>query len=130
MIFQDSIGNHFIFPTGMILFFTVLAFAMWAFLHTKTGTAMTAVGSNPVFARASGIDVDRIRTLSVVLSTWLGAIGILVYQQSFWVHPALHGTVLHGSSCGIGDSHRRSIGEQGFDSQRHHRNILSKGFSR
>lgn len=78
-----QIGDHFVFPTGMILFFAVLAFAMWAFLHTKTGTAMTAVGSNPVFARASGIDVDRIRTLSVMLSTWLGAVGILVYQQSF-----------------------------------------------
>ncbi|MCI2097219.1 MAG: ABC transporter permease [Sphaerochaeta sp.] len=70
-------------PTGMILFFAILAFGMWAFLHTKTGTAMTAVGSNPVFARASGINIDRIRTLSVIMSTWLGAVGILVYQQSF-----------------------------------------------
>lgn len=70
-------------PTGMILFFAILAFGMWGFLHTKTGTAMTAVGSNPVFARASGINIDRIRTLSVIMSTWLGAVGILVYQQSF-----------------------------------------------
>jgi simple sugar transport system permease protein len=72
-----------VIPTGMILFFAVLAFCMWAFLHTKTGTAMTAVGSNPIFARASGINVDRIRTLSVIMSTWLGAVGILVYEQSF-----------------------------------------------
>ena len=78
--------GHFSFPTGAILFFAVLAFAMWAFLHTKTGTAMTAVGSNPVFARAAGIDVDKIRMLSVVMSTWLGAVGILVYEQGFgWV---------------------------------------------
>lgn len=70
-------------PTGMILFFALLAFMMWAFLHTKTGTAMTAVGSNPTFARASGINIDRIRTLSVIMSTWLGAVGILVYEQSF-----------------------------------------------
>ncbi|MGP1418318.1 MAG: ABC transporter permease subunit [Sphaerochaetaceae bacterium] len=70
-------------PTGMILFFSIFALGIWAFLHTKTGTAMTAVGSNPVFARASGVDVDRIRILSVVMSTWLGAIGILVYQQGF-----------------------------------------------
>ncbi len=80
---QINIGKHFTFPTGMILFFALFAFAIWAFLHTKTGTALTAVGSNPVCARASGIDVDRIRTLSVVLSTWLGAVGILVYQQGF-----------------------------------------------
>ena len=44
---------------------------------------MTAVGSNPNFARAAGINVDRIRTLSVVMSTWLGAVGILMYQQGF-----------------------------------------------
>ncbi len=77
------LSDHLIIPTGMILFFALLAFVIWAFLHTKTGTAMTAVGSNPVFARASGINVDRVRTLSVIMSTWLGAIGILVYQQSF-----------------------------------------------
>ena len=70
-------------PTGSLLVFALLAVLMWAFLHTKTGTAMTAVGSNPNFARAAGINVDRIRTLSVVMSTWLGAMGILVYQQGF-----------------------------------------------
>jgi simple sugar transport system permease protein len=52
-------------------------------MHTKTGTALTAVGSNPEFARASGIDVNKMRTISVILSTILGAVGILVYQQSF-----------------------------------------------
>ena len=79
---QINIGNISI-PTGTLLFFALLAFAIWAFLHTKTGTAMTAVGSNPVFARAAGINVDRIRMLSVIMSTWLAAIGILVYEQGF-----------------------------------------------
>jgi simple sugar transport system permease protein len=78
-----QLTDHLIIPTGMLLFFGLLAFIIWAFLHTKTGTAMTAVGSNSVFARASGINVDKVRTLSVIMSTWLGAIGILVYQQSF-----------------------------------------------
>ena len=79
---QINIGKVSI-PTGTILFFALLAFGIWAFLHTKTGTAMTAVGSNPVFAKAAGINVDRIRMLSVVMSTWLAAIGILVYEQGF-----------------------------------------------
>ena len=79
---QIKIGNVEI-PTGTLLFFALLAFLMWAFLHTKTGTAMTAVGSNPTFARAAGINVDKMRLLSVVLSTWLGALGILVYEQGF-----------------------------------------------
>ena len=51
---QINIGKISI-PTGSLLFFAFLAFLMWAFLHTKTGTAMTAVGSNPNFTRASGI---------------------------------------------------------------------------
>lgn len=79
----NSIGINLVIPTGALLFFALLAFLMWAFLHTKTGTAMTAVGSNPTFARAAGVNVDRMRILSVVLSTWLGAVGILVYEQGF-----------------------------------------------
>ena len=70
-------------PTGAILFFALIAFGIWAFLHTKTGTAMTAVGSNPTFAKAAGINIDRIRMLSVILSTWIAAIGIINYQQGF-----------------------------------------------
>jgi len=77
------IGKFFIFPTGLILFVCFCAFLMWLFLRTKTGTAMTAVGSNPDYARASGISVDKMRTISVMLSTLLGAVGIIVYEQSF-----------------------------------------------
>ena len=73
----------FFMPTGMFLFFGLMLFLVWAFFRTKTGSAMTAVGSNPEFARASGINVNRMRTISVMLSTILGAVGILVYEQSF-----------------------------------------------
>ena len=76
-------GKYFYFPTGMFLFLALLCVLMWLFMRTKTGTAMTTVGSNPDYARASGVDVDRMRTISVILSTVLGAIGIIVYQQSF-----------------------------------------------
>jgi simple sugar transport system permease protein len=81
-----SIGSEqssFYFPTGMFIFFFLMIAIVWAFFRTKTGTAITAVGSNPEFARASGINVNRMRTISVMLSTVLGAIGILVYEQSF-----------------------------------------------
>ena len=81
-VLHIKIGNIEI-PTGSLLVFALLAFLMWAFLHTKPGTAMTAVGSNAAFARAAGINVDRTRMLSVIMSTWLGAMGILMYQQGF-----------------------------------------------
>ena len=80
---NEALGINLVIPTGSLLFFALLAFLMWAFLHTKTGTAMTAVGSNPAFAKAAGINVDKIRLISVVMSTWLGAVGILVYEQGF-----------------------------------------------
>ena len=79
---QIRIGQL-VIPTGALLFFALLAVLVWAFLHTKTGTAMTAVGSNPAFAKAAGINIDRTRTLSVIMSTWLAAVGILVYEQGF-----------------------------------------------
>lgn len=52
-------------------------------MKTRTGTALTAVGSNPEFARASGVNIDRARIISTVLSTVIGGVGILLYQQSF-----------------------------------------------
>jgi simple sugar transport system permease protein len=77
------IGENFMFPTGAILFFALMAFILWLFMHSRTGTALTAVGSNPVFAYAGGVSISRMRLVSVIVSTIYGAIGILVYQQSF-----------------------------------------------
>ena len=78
-----NLGDSFYFPTGMFLFFLLLCGLMWVFMRTRTGTAMTTVGSNPEYAKASGVNINRMRTLSVILSTWLGALGIIVYEQSF-----------------------------------------------
>lgn len=81
--FAIHIGNNFVFPTGMILFCVVCSFIMWLFMRSRTGTAITAAGSNPDYARASGINVNKMRTISVIVSTVVGAVGILVYQQSY-----------------------------------------------
>lgn len=78
-----KVNDNFIIPTGMLLFFAFMSFLVWGFFRTKIGTAITAVGSNPEFARASGISVNKMRTISVILSTVIAAIGIIVYQQSF-----------------------------------------------
>ena len=52
-------------------------------MRSKTGTAMTAVGSNPDYARSSGVNINKMRSMSIIISTIFGAMGILVYQQSF-----------------------------------------------
>ncbi|NLJ80080.1 MAG: ABC transporter permease, partial [Firmicutes bacterium] len=55
----------------------------WLFFQTKTGAAMEIVGRNPRYALASGLNLNRYRTLSIILSTVLGAVGYVVYAQSF-----------------------------------------------
>jgi len=70
-------------PTGLLLFMLLMCFLVWVFTRTKTGVAMSAVGNNPRFAEATGINVDKMRVIGTVLSTVLGAIGILVYSQSY-----------------------------------------------
>ena len=77
------IGDSFKFPTGAMLVFLAVAALIWMFFHLKLGTAVTAVGSNATYAKASGINVNRMRIISVMMSTMLGALGIVVFQQSF-----------------------------------------------
>ncbi|MDV3429487.1 MAG: ABC transporter permease [Bacillota bacterium] len=103
------VTKNFIFPTGMIMFFIIMALIVWALFKTKTGTAITAVGSNPEYARAAGINVDKMRTISVIWSTVIAAIGIVVYYQSFgfiqsyaaplaYVFPSVAAVLLGGAS--------------------------------
>ena len=104
-----KIGPFFEFPTGAILFFAIMAFIMWLFMRSRTGTALTAVGSNPDFARAGGVSIDRCRAIGVIVSTIYGAIGILTYQQGygfiqlygaplFMAFPAVAAILLGGAS--------------------------------
>lgn len=104
-----DVSKYLIIPTGMLLTFAVMAFLVWIFFKTKTGTAITAVGSNPDFARASGISIDKMRIISVMLSTMIAAVGMVVYQQSFgfiqmynsplaFVFPSVAAILLGGAS--------------------------------
>ena len=70
-------------PTGLLLFMALCCWLVWLFSRSKTGIAMQAVGNNPRFAEAAGINVDKMRLIGTTLSTVLGAVGILVYSQSY-----------------------------------------------
>ena len=70
-------------PTGMLLVFFFACFLVWLFIRSKTGIAVAAGGSNPMFASAAGLNVDRGRIMANVVSTVLGAVGIIMYDQSF-----------------------------------------------
>lgn len=98
-------------PTGLLLFFALFCYLVFLFTRSKTGFAMQAAGSNPQFAASSGISVNRSRIIGNTLSTVLGAVGILVYCQSYgflqlytaplyMAFPAVAAVLIGGASIG------------------------------
>jgi len=70
-------------PVGLLLFAALCCVLLWFFLRSRTGVAMTICGANPRFAQASGLNVNRYRLIGSVVSTAMGAVGIIIFSQSF-----------------------------------------------
>lgn len=87
----DKILDHFMafkvfgvtVPTGLLLFFAASCFLMWLFMRSRYGIAMTIVGNNPRFASSIGLSVDKYRLLGSTISGAVGAVGIVIYAQSY-----------------------------------------------
>lgn len=92
-------GNELLVPTGMLLFFFLICAIVYLFMRSKTGTAMSAAGINPNFARANGINVDRMRILGTTVSTALGAVGIITYAQAFGFLQLYNAPLMMGFNC-------------------------------
>jgi simple sugar transport system permease protein len=75
-------GNMTVRP-GLLIVFFLACLLMWLFTKSRLGMMMSAAGSNPSYARASGINVDKMRILGTTISTALGAVGIIVYASTF-----------------------------------------------
>lgn len=97
-------------PGGLLLFLGLCCWLVHWFFRTKLGLAVVAAGSNPQFAKSAGINVDRMRIVATVLSTVLGAVGIIVYAQSYgflqlytaplmMAFPAVAGILIGGASA-------------------------------
>lgn len=70
-------------PTGTLLAFALACLIVGLFFRTRAGITISAARSNPRFARAAGISDERTRVQATVFSTVLGAIGIVVFSQSY-----------------------------------------------
>lgn len=75
--------NGVIIPTGMLIVLFLCCFIVWLYFRSKSGVAISAGGINPRFAQASGININKNRVKANVLSTVMGAIGIIVYSQGY-----------------------------------------------
>ena len=98
-----------IVPTGTLLIFFGGCFLMWMYTRSRTGIAVAAGGSNSMFATAAGLNVDQGRIRANIISTVLGALGIIIYAQSFgftllyqdplmMAFPAVAGILIGGAS--------------------------------
>ncbi|MBF0230344.1 MAG: ABC transporter permease [Desulfamplus sp.] len=70
-------------PLGLLLFFFILCFLIALFFKTTFGKAMIAIGENEKYASLAGVNIVKVRTAAIILSTIIAAIGICVYAQSY-----------------------------------------------
>lgn len=73
-------------------------FIVW-FRRTKLGQDMRAVGQDMQVAKDAGINVDRTRILSVVMSTVFAGFGMVIYLQNIGNLPAYTGHSQIGMFC-------------------------------
>ena len=71
----------------MVTFIVIALLCLFnvAIMRTRLGQQFRAVGQNMTVANASGIDVDKVRVIAIVLSTVLAAWGQLIFVQNFGV---------------------------------------------
>jgi len=93
-----QVGN-FTFPTGLIFAFLITCFFAWLFTKSRFGMMMAAAGANPSYAKANGINVNRMRVLGTAISTALGGVGIVIYAQSFGFLQLYSAPMMMGFAC-------------------------------
>lgn len=72
-------------PVGLLLVFFGIAFLLYRFSKTKTGEVFSAITENEDFVTLAGVKVNRYRTIGIILSTVIAAVGVIVYTQSYGI---------------------------------------------
>ncbi|MGC9320789.1 MAG: ABC transporter permease [Kosmotogaceae bacterium] len=71
-----------IIPLGLFAIIAALCIFVFWFTRTKLGQDMKAVGQDMQVAATAGINVDRTRTLSIIISTVLACFGQIIFLQN------------------------------------------------
>ena len=69
-------------PVITLLIIAAMCLLIVWFRRTKLGQDMRAVGQDMQVAKDAGIDVERTRIISIVISTVLAGIGMIIYLQN------------------------------------------------
>ncbi|MBN2899323.1 MAG: ABC transporter permease [Clostridia bacterium] len=125
-LWSIKVGN-FVLPFGLLLVYGIIAGLIHYFFKTTSGKSICAVGENDAFAKASGLNVKKIKLLSVRISLVIAAVGIVVYAQSFgflelydaplmMAFPAVSALLIGGASAKKGTIIHAIIGTYLFQS--------------
>lgn len=98
-----------VIPAGSLFFIGIIVLVLYFFSRTRTGMMMNAAGENESFARINGVNIEKIRKLSVIMSTVLASAGTCIYAQQYGfielysaplmaAFPAISALLLGGSS--------------------------------
>ncbi len=69
-------------PVLTFILIAIMCFIIIWFRRTKLGQDMRAVGQGMEVARDAGINVERTRIISIVISTVLAGLGMIIYLQN------------------------------------------------
>ena len=70
-------------PLGILLFVGIICLFINMYFKTKSGFTMKVIAENEKFAYLSGVNINKYRTIAIILSTIIAAIGMCVYTQSY-----------------------------------------------
>ncbi|RDY28590.1 ABC transporter permease [Romboutsia weinsteinii] len=79
---QIKVGNI-VIPMGLLLFVAIICILIKIYFNTKTGFTMKVIAENEKFAYLSGVNINKYRTIAIIFSTVIAAVGICVYSQSY-----------------------------------------------
>ena len=82
----------------LIIIALACLFIVW-FRRTKLGQDMRAVGQDMNVARDAGIDVDRTRLISIIMSTVFASFGMIIYLQNMGNFPTYQAHTNIGMFC-------------------------------
>ncbi len=76
-------AGEIIIPGGSIIFIAMILLFLYLFSRSRTGLLMNAAGENESFARINGVNIARMRIISVIMSTMLASTGTCIYAQQY-----------------------------------------------
>ena len=81
--FNKVFSNYNDFPVGLLWVFIFMIFCMFLMYKNRTGRYILAIGSNEEATRLSGIDTDKYKFISYIISGCFAGVAAVFWSASF-----------------------------------------------